>query len=173
MLSKDRVLQTIKEGKIDLGIEDVVFKVEYAEKTNQPSRRAEICILSEKRAKIVLYPSATLFSVRHELCHMKLFRMGIPLTNTDNDWKLFPAPEDYLKMVVIVEWYINELQKQVFKEYYAVDKGGTPRPPPFAGLPELPKRKFSRRQIEVLTEVAKKSKPLTTEFESSYARKAA
>jgi hypothetical protein len=173
MLSKDRVLQTIKEGKVDLGIEDAVFEVEYAEKTNRPARRAEISILSKKRAKIILYPSATLFSVRHELCHMKLFRMGIPLTNTKKDWELFPAPEDYLRMVFIVEWYINELQKRVFKEYYAIDKRGTPRPPPFTGLPELPKTKFSRKQIEIVAEVAKKSEPLTTEFENAYSRTAA
>jgi len=173
MLSKARVLQTIKEGKIELGMEDAAFEVDYAKKPDGPGRRAEIFIWSEKRAKIVLYPSATLFSVRHELCHMKLFRMGIPLTNTEKDSELFPAPEDYLRMVVIVEWYINELQKRVFKEYYAIDEAGTPRPPPFLGLPELPKRKFARKQIGLVTEVAKKGKPLATEPRNSCARTAA
>jgi hypothetical protein len=173
MLSKARVLQTIKEGKIGLGIEDAVFEVECTEKPDGLVRRAEIFIWSKKRAKIVLYPSATLFSVHHELCHMKLFRMGIPLTNTEKDSELFPAPEDYLRMVVIVEWYINELQKRVFKEYYAIDNEGTPRPPPFIGLPELPKKKFSRKQIEIITEMVKKSESLTSKFRGSYARTAA
>jgi hypothetical protein len=161
MLPKARVLQTIKEGKSKLGIEDVTLEVEYAQKPEGAGKRAEIFIWSKKRAKIVLYSDATLFSVRHELCHVKLFRMGIPLTSTEEDLKLFPSFEDYARMVVIVEWYINELQKRVFHEYYAVDDAGTPRPPPFMGLPELPKERFTSEQIRLLTDMARKGEPLT------------
>lgn len=160
MLSKGRVLQTIKEGKSRLDIEDVTFEVEYAQKPEGVGKRAEIVIWSKGRAKIVLYPDAALFSVRHELCHMKLFRMGIPLTNTKRDLMLFPKQEDYLRMVLIVEWYINELQKRVFQEYYAVDEVGTPRPPPLTGLPKLPKGKFTLAQVRLLTEVAGKDEPV-------------
>jgi len=155
MLSRDKVFQTIKYGKYKLGIDDMEFNVEYAEKQSKIGKRAEIFIRSKSRAKIVLYPDATLFSVRHELCHAKLFRMGIPLTNTEKDLELFPNSIDYMQMVVIVEWYINELQKRVFNEYYAVDEAGTPRPPPFHGLPELPKDKFATEQIKQIIEVVK------------------
>jgi len=148
MLSIDKVLQTIKDGKHRLGIDDMELKVEYAEKRSRIGKRAEIFIWSKSLAKIVLYPDATLFSVRHELCHAKLFRMGIPLTNTEKDLELCPNRIDYMQMVIIVEWYINELQKRVFNEYYTVDEAGTPRPPPFPGLPELPKEKFSTIQIK-------------------------
>jgi hypothetical protein len=82
--------------------------------------------------------------------------MGIPLTNTEKDLELFSDSVEYMQMVVIVEWYINELQKRVFNEYYAVDESGTPRPPPFHGLPELPKEKFTPEQIKLIFEVAKK-----------------
>ncbi len=156
MLSKARVLQTIRDGKRKLRIEDFSFRVRYAKKPLGAGQRAEIVILSRNRAIIMLYPDATLFSVRHELCHAKLFRMGVPLTNTEKDYELFPDPDDYLWMVAVVEWYINELQKRVFLEYYAVDEAGTPRPPPFAGLPELPKENFTREQIKRMTEIARK-----------------
>jgi predicted SprT family Zn-dependent metalloprotease len=157
MLSKSRVLQTIREGKSRLDIRDVIFDVEYAQKPKGAGKRAEIIIHSERRARIVLYPDATLFSVRHELCHMKLFKMGIPLTNTSRDLKLFPKEEDYLRMVLIVEWYINELQRRVFHEYYAVDEAGTPRPPPLNGLPKLPEGNFAQGQVKLLAETAKKA----------------
>lgn len=149
-------MQTIKEGKIRLDLEDVTFDVEHAQKPEGARKRAEIIIRSRKRAKIVLYSDATLFSVRHELCHMKLFRMGIPLTNTKRDRQVFRREDDYLRMVLVVEWYINELQKRVFREYYAVDEVGTPRPPPLTGLPELPKKGFSRKHVRLLTELARK-----------------
>ena len=155
MLSKEKVLQTINKGKSQLGIEDIVFEVEYAEKRSKIGKRAEIFIWSKNMAEIVLYSDATLFSVRHELCHVKLFRMGIPLTNTNGDLELFPDPDDYVRMVLIVEWYINELQKRVFNEYYAVDEAGTPRSPPFPGLPELPKETFTVEQVRRIAEIAK------------------
>jgi hypothetical protein len=159
MLSKIRVLQTIEDGKRRLDIEGVTFEVEYAQKPEGAGKRAEIIIWSRNQAKIVLYPNATLFSVRHELCHMKLFRMGILLTNTKRDRQVFRRAEDYMRIVLIVEWYINELQKRVFQEYYAVDKAGTPRPPPFPGLPELPKERFSQEQVRLLTKLARKGDP--------------
>lgn len=149
------MLQTIKDGKHRLGIEDMMFEVKYSEKSDKMGKRAEIFIWSKDQAEIVVYPSATLFSVHHELCHAKLFRMGIPLTNTERDLELFPDPDDYMQMVVIVEWYINELQKRIFHEYYAIDKAGTPRPPLFQGLPELPKDKFTAEQIKRITEIAR------------------
>lgn len=158
VLPRARVLQTIKEGKRRLGIRDVVFEVEYARKPEGAGKRAEIIISSNTRARILLYSDATLFSVRHELCHMKLFRMGMPLTNTDEDLKLFPKREDYLRMLLIVEWYINELQKRVFGEYYAIDDAGTPRLPPFEGLLRLPKEKFTPEQIMMLVRVAKEAR---------------
>ncbi len=154
-LPREKVLQTIKNGKRKLGIEDVMFEVKYAEKLAKMRKRAEIFIWSKDRAEIVLYPNATLFSVRHELCHAKMFRMGFPLTNTEKDLKLFPDPEDYMRMVVITEWYINELQRRVFNEYYAVDNAGTPRLPPFPGLPELPEERFTTEQIKRITAIAK------------------
>lgn len=155
MLLRSEVLQMISDGKRRLGIEDVAFEVRYAEKTGKIGKRAEIFIWSKNQAEIVLYPDATPFSVRHELCHAKLFRMGIPLTNTERDLELFPDSDNYMRMVVIVEWYINELQKRVFHEYYVIDKAGTPRLPPFQGLPELPKDKFAAEQIERITEIAR------------------
>ena len=156
MLFKAKVLQTIKEGKRKLSIEDFEFEVRYAKDYTGIGKRAEIFIWSNDQAEIVLYSSATFFSVRHELCHARLFRMGFPLTNTDKDIDLFPASDDYMRMVVIVEWYINELQKQVFHEYYAVDKAGTPRPPPFLGLPELPKDSFTPEEIKLIIKIATK-----------------
>lgn len=156
MLSREKVLQTINEGKRKLSIEDVDFKVEYAQKAGQMGKRAEIVMRSEDHAEIVLYPTATLFSVRHELCHMKLYRMGIPLTNTKDDLQLFPNKDDYMRMVVIVEWYINELQKRVFQEYYAIDEAGTPRPQPFLGLPELPEETFTSEQIRRIVAIARR-----------------
>jgi len=155
MLLRDEVLQMISSGKRRLGIEDVAFEVRYAEKTGKIGKRAEIFIWSNDRAEIVLYGGATLFSVRHELCHVKLFRIGLPLTNTERDLELFPDSDDYMRMVVIVEWYINELQKRVFHEYYAIDEAGTPRPPPFQGLPELPKDKFTAKQIERIIKITR------------------
>lgn len=155
MLPKDKVLQTIKESKRRLGIEDMTFEVKYAKERDKIGKHAEIFIWSKKRAEIVLYPKATFFSVRHELCHAKLFRMGFPLTNTKKDREMFPDPEDHLRMVVIVEWYINELQKRVFHEYYAIDEAGNPRPPPFSELPRLPKEKFTAEQISHIIEIAK------------------
>ncbi len=156
MLSRKKVLQTINKGKRRLGIEDVYFVVEYARKPGKMGKRAEIFIYSEKNAEIVLYSSATLFSVRHELCHMKLFRMGVPLTNTERDLELFPNIDDYVRMVVIVEWYINELQKRCFGEYYAIDEAGTPRSKPFSSLPVLPEEMFTPGQIKQITEIAKR-----------------
>lgn len=144
----------IRNGKRRLDIKDMTFEVRYAKKAGKIGKRAEIFIWSKNQAEIVLYPDATLFSVRHELCHAKLFRMGIPLTNTERDLELFPDSHDYMRMVVIIEWYINELQKRVFREYYAIDKAGTPRPPPFQGLPELPKNKFTAEQIKRITQIA-------------------
>ncbi len=156
MSSRDEVLQTIKNGKRELGIEDMTFEVKYVERPSKIGKRAEIFIWSQDQAEIVLYPDATLFSVRHELCHAKLFRMGFPLTNTEKDLELFPDLKDYRRMVVIVEWYINELQKRVFDEYYAVDEAGTARPPPFPELPGLPEEKFTAEQIIHITEIVKR-----------------
>lgn len=160
MLPKSQVLQVIGEGKGRLGMEDVAFDVEYAQRSEGEGRRAEIVILSRKRARILLYSDATFFSVRHELCHMKLFRMGIPLTNTTRDMQLFNRAEDYLRMVRIVEWYTNELQRRVFQEYYAVDEAGTPRPPPLTNLPDLPKKGFTRKNIRFLIELATKGEAI-------------
>jgi len=158
MLLREKVLQTIKNGKRKLSVEDMTFEVKYAQKASEIGKRAEIFIRSKNQAEIVLYPNATLFSVRHELSHAKLFRMGFPLTNTERDLELFPDPDDYMRMVIIVEWYINELQKRVFDEYYAIDEAGASRPPPFSELPELPKEKFSAEQISYITEIAKRKK---------------
>jgi len=154
-LTEDKVLQTIKNDSRKLGIEDIVFDVRYAEKHDKMGKRAEIFVRSKNRAGIVLYPDATLFSVHHELCHAKLFRMGFPLTNTKKDFELFPNSDDYMRMVVIVEWYVNELQKRVFNEYYAIDEAGTPRPPPFPEMPELPNDEFTFEQIRYIIEIAK------------------
>ena len=156
MLQMDKVLQTIRDGKRKLGIEDMTFELKYAKETSKIGKRAEIFIWAEDRAEIVLYPDATLFSVRHELCHAKLFRMGFPLTNTERDRELFPHSDDYMRMVVIVEWYINELQKRVFHEYYAINEVGTPHLPPYPELPELPVEKFTVEQISHISEVAKR-----------------
>lgn len=156
MLTKERVLQTIKNAKHILSIEDIKFEVRFAKVSSNIGKRAEIFIWSRKRAEIVLYPEATFFSVRHELCHAKLFRMGIQLTNTEADLKLFTIQEDYMRMVVIVEYYINELQRRFFGEYYAIDEAGTPRPPPFPELPKLPKEKFTAEQINSLRKTAKR-----------------
>ena len=155
MLLKGEVLQMINDGKRRLSIKDVIFEVRYAEKTSKIGKRAEIFVWSKDQAEIVLYPDATPFSVHHELCHAKLFRMGIPLTNTERDFELFPNSDDYMRMIVIVEWYVNELQKRVFHEYHTIDKAGTPRPPPFQGLPELPNNKFTTEQIKRITEIAR------------------
>ena len=130
MLARTEVLQTIKAGKHKLDIMDIEINVKYIKKIPKIGKRAEIFIWSKDEVEIVLYPSATLFSVHHELCHAKLFRMGFPLTNTKTDPEMFPDIDDYMRMVVIAEWYINELQKKVFKEYYAGNEIGTPRPPP-------------------------------------------
>ncbi len=157
MLSRNEVLQTIKEGKEKLGINDMIFKVEYVDQESKIGKRAEIFIKSRTLAEITLYPDATLFTVRHELCHAKLFRMGISVTNTEKDRRLFPNTIDYVRIVVIVEWYINELQKRVFNEYYPIDQAGTSRPPPFEGLPKLPHERFTNQQIEQIFEIAKKS----------------
>jgi hypothetical protein len=158
MLSRGKVLQTIKKGKEALGIEDLQFEIRFSGKPGRMMQRAEIFIQSGKQAKIVLYPTATIFSVRHELCHAKLFRMGIPLTNTKQDVELLPDQESYMRMVVIVEWYINELQKRVFHEYYAVDEAGAPKPPPFPDLPELPTKRFTAEQISEIVEIAQSEK---------------
>ena len=154
-LPRTLVLQTIEKGKQQLGIEDVIFDVRQVEEFSKIGKRAEIFIWSEVKAEIVLYPDASLFSVHHELCHVKLFRMGFPLTNTEKDQELFPDSMEYLSMVVIAEWYINELQKQVFREFYAVDRAGTPRPPPFSGLPKLPVEKFSSEEMMLIARIAR------------------
>ncbi len=155
-LSRAKVLQTIKDGKRTLHIEDVKFIVRYAQKPSKVEKHAEIFIWSNNEAEIVLYPTARFFSVRHELCHAKLFRMGFPLTNTERDLELFPYPKEFLRMVVMAEWYINELQKRVFNEYYAIDEAGTPRPQPFPEMPPLPKDRFTVEEIAHLTVIAKK-----------------
>jgi hypothetical protein len=155
MLSREKVLQTIKKAKQALGVEDVEFQIRFSRKPGKMRQRAEISIPSEDEAEIVLYPTATLFSVRHEVCHAKLFKMGIPLTNTEQDVALFRDPRNYMRMIIIVEWYINELQRRVFHEYYAVDEAGTPKPPPFADLPKLPEEDFPPQQIDRIIEIAK------------------
>lgn len=156
MLSRKKVLQMIRFGKGILGIEDVNFMVKYVGETPKIGKRAEIFIWSGNQVEMMLYPQASYFSVNHELCHAKLYMMGIPLTNTVKDLELFPRKKDYVKMVMIVEWYVNELQNQFFQEYYTIDKAGTPRPPPFLNLPELPREKFSNKQIKHLSRIAKK-----------------
>jgi hypothetical protein len=157
MLSRKKVLQMIRFGKGILGIEDTTFMVKFVGDTPKIGKHAEIFIWSSDQVEMVLYPKASYFSVNHELCHAKLYMMGIPLTNTVKDLEFFPQKKNYMKMVMIVEWYVNELQKQFFQEYYTIDKVGTPRPPPFPNLPELPREKFSNKQINYLTKVAKKS----------------
>ena len=149
------MLQTIENAKSTLGIEDMEFEVRFAKVKSKIGKRAEIFIWSKKSAEIVLYPEAAFFSVRHELCHAKLFRMGIPLTNTEMDLELFPIKKNYMRMIVIVEYYINELQRRFFEEYYAVDEAGSPQLPPFSGLPELPKEKFNSEQVDSLIIIAK------------------
>jgi hypothetical protein len=156
MLSRNKVFQTIKEGKRKLHIEEMTFKVKYADTPSEIGKRAEIFIWSETEAEIVLYPDATLFTVHHELCHAKLYKMGFPLTNTPTDRDIFPDQYDYMQMVVIVEWYISELQKRIFHEYYATDEAGTPRPPPFLDVPKLPTEKFTAKQINDIITLAKK-----------------
>lgn len=155
MLTKEKVLQTIENAKSTLGIEDMEFEVRFAKVKSKIGKRAEIFIWSKKSAEIVLYPEAAFFSVRHEVCHAKLFRMGIPLTNTEMDLELFPIKKNYMRMIVIVEYYINELQRRFFEEYYAVDEAGSPQLPPFSGLPELPQEKFNSEQVDSLIEIAK------------------
>jgi len=81
--------------------------------------------------------------------------MGIPLTNTEMDLELFPIKKNYMRMIVIVEYYINELQRRFFEEYYAVDEAGSLQLPPFSGLPELPQEKFNSEQVDSLIEIAK------------------
>ena len=149
------MLQTIENAKSTLGIGDMEFEVRFAEVKSKIGKRAEIFIWSKKSAEIVLYPEATFFSVRHEVCHAKLFRMGIPLTNTEMDLELFPIKKNYIRMIVIVEYYINELQRRFFEEYYAVDEAGSPQLPPFSRLPELPQEKFNSEQVDSLIEIAK------------------
>jgi hypothetical protein len=154
MLSRIKVFQIIKKGKRRLDIEEVRFRLKYSMETSKIGKSAEIFIWSDRLSEIVLYPTATFFSVRHELCHAKLYEMGIPLTNTEKDINLFPDQNNLLRMIVIVEWYINELQRRVFNEYYAVDKSGTPRPPPFHGLPQLPQERFTAEEINQIVEIA-------------------
>jgi hypothetical protein len=158
MLPNERVLQMIKKGKQTLGISDISFVVRSIGKSPAIAKKAEIHIWSRNHAEIVLYPQATFFSVNHELCHAKLYRMGIPVTNTDRDLQLFPDKEHYMRMIVIIEWYVNELQKRFFQEYYSIDKIGTPRPAPFPDLPPLPEGKFSVREVEYITATAKHGK---------------
>ena len=158
MLSRERVLQMIKKGKQTLGISDMSFVVRFVGKSPTMAKKAEICIWSRNQAEILLYPQATFFSVNHELCHAKLYRMGIPVTNTDSDLQLFPDKEDYMRMVVIIEWYVNELQKRFFQEYYSIDNKGTPRPTPFPDLPPLPENTFSVRDVEYIVAAAKHRK---------------
>jgi hypothetical protein len=155
LLSKSRVLQTIEQSKRKLELGDMGFAVTYAEHPPGSNQRAEILIRSDSQAEIVLYPDATLFSVRHELCHAKLFRMGAPLTNTEKDRKLFPDSAHYLRAIVIAEWYVNELQRKVFGEYYAADRSGAPRAPPYPGLPKLPTEGFTAAQIRRIFGTAK------------------
>lgn len=155
ILTKEKVLQTIENAKSTLGIEDMEFEVRFAKVKSKIGKRAEIFIWSKKSAEIVLYPEAAFFSVRHELCHAKLFRMGIPLTNTEIDLELFPIKKNYIRMIAIVEYYINELQRRFFEEYYAVDEAGSPQLPPFSGLPELPQEEFNSEQVDSLIEIAK------------------
>ncbi|MFP3985546.1 MAG: hypothetical protein ACLFU9_06245 [Candidatus Bathyarchaeia archaeon] len=156
MLPKEKVLQTINEAKRKLDIEDIKFEVRYSNRTGKTGKKAEIFIQSRKYAQIILYPTATFFSVRHELCHAKLYRMGIPLTNTEGDHELFNDSGDYIKMVLVAEWYVNELQRRVFSEYYAVDEIGTPRPKPFPSLPDLPKERFTAQQITHIMKTTKR-----------------
>lgn len=160
MLTKEKVLQIIKKAKNTLGLDNVSFEVKFAKTRSEIGKRAEIFIRSNNRAEIVFYPEATDFSVRHEVCHVKLFRMGIPLTNTEADFKLFPVKRDYLRMILIVEYYINELQRRFFDEYYAVDDEATPQPPSFSGLPQLPLHNFSSEQINLLIDIAKGNRTL-------------
>lgn len=158
MLPKEKVLQMIKKGKQTLGIKDMTFSVKYVGKSPATAKKAEIYIWSRNEAEIVLYPRARFFSVNHELCHAKLYRMGIPVTNTERDLQLFTNKQDYMRMVVIIEWYINEMQKEFFQEYYSIDKYGTPRPAPVPDLPTLPEDKFSVREVDYLIETAKRGK---------------
>lgn len=148
----------IKKGKQTLDINDMSFAVRFVGKSPTIAKKAEICIWSRTQAEITLYPQATFFSVNHELCHAKLYRMGIPITNTDRDLQLFPDKEDYMRMVVIIEWYVNELQKRFFQEYYTIDNRGTPRLAPFPNLPPLPESKFSLSDVEYILAVAKHGK---------------
>ena len=160
MLTKEKVLQTIKKAKHALGIDDVSFEVKFTKKRSEIGKRAEIFIWANNRAEILFYPEATTFSVRHEVCHVKLFKMGIQLTNTETDLKLFSTKREYLRMVLIVEYYINELQKRFFNEYYISDNKSITQSPPFKGLPELPLHKFTIEQINLLVDIAKGNTPL-------------
>ncbi len=159
MLSKSMVLQTIEKSRRRLKLEDMSFRVKYANQPLGSQKRAEIFLWSDTHAEIVLYPHATLFSVRHELCHAKLFRMGVPLTNTEKDRQLFSASAEYLRAVVIVEWYVNELQRKFFGEYYAADRFGSPREPPYPELPELPNESFPTMLVQQIVKAAEDGSP--------------
>ena len=159
-VNKGKSVANNKKAKRALGLDDVSFEVKFAKTRSEIGKRAEIFIWTNNRAEIVFYPEATTFSVRHEVCHVKLFRMGIPLTNTETDLKLFPTKREYLHMVLIAEYYINELQRRFFNEYYTGDDESISQPPPFKGLPELPLHKFTVEQINLLVDIAKGNMPL-------------
>jgi hypothetical protein len=160
MLTKEKVLQIIKKAKNTLGLDYVSFELKFVKRRSEIGKRAEIFIKPNNRIEIMFYPDATDFSVRHELCHVKLFKMGIPLTNTKADRELFPVKRNYLHMILIVEYYINELQRRFFNEYYTAEDGASPQSPPFSGLPELPLHHFSSEQINLLINIAKGDRPL-------------
>jgi hypothetical protein len=160
MIAKAKVFQLIKNAKSTLGLSDVTFEVKFAEKSSRIGKRAEIFIWSQHQAEIVFYPEAIESSVSHEVCHLKLYRMGLPITNTETDLELFPDKRDYLRMVLIVEHYITELQQQFFHEPNS-DKEEPPSPrSPFQRMPPLPKESFTHKQVSLLINLAKGDQPL-------------
>ena len=151
-----------------LGIEDMTFQLEYGASFKEfMGARAEVRITPLKNFTVILFREAYLdpdvrmglFSVHHELCHVKLYRMGFPITNDPFiDKKRWPNHLVYNKLCVICEWYANELQRRVFDEYHGDFNGKgevVPYPPPFEGLPPLPKESFTKQEIDNILSVAK------------------
>lgn len=91
-LSKERSEKEIKKSLRKLGIADMTFQLEHNTYGRMAfaGARAETYITSPKKFTVVLSPEVCsdsdvrmgLFSIHHEACHVKLYRMGYPITGS-------------------------------------------------------------------------------------------
>ncbi len=145
-----------------LGISDMRYRISYIPEGSVGDTKATFVIRKPRFFELILLGNKDLrlFSVRHELCHVKLWKMGFPLTNVIlNDLKKLGLDrEEYDNLVVICEYYVNELQKRDLGEWRKRSSWLLDMNSLLEGLPPLPQNRFSTGDVNAILSRVKKKK---------------